>query len=264
MSCMEGLRGFRYCPDPVMVPPVPTPPTRASISPLVSLQISGPVVSRWILGLSGLLNCCSKNPPWVAAISSALPMAPPMPLAAGVRTTSAPKALRSTRRSMLMLSGIVRMSLYPLLAATMANPMPVFPLVGSTRMVLPGVMSPRSSACVIMLSAMRSLTEFAGLEDSSLHTISPTQPSSAGMAFNLTMGVFPISSRTFSAMLVAEEVEAASFVATASAEFDGEDCVCSCDGGERLGEKAEMLLADRLQRAITPNRLLLETFMLHA
>lgn len=44
--------------------------------PSVSSQISGPVVSRWIFGLSGLLNCCNKNPSCVVAISSALAMAP--------------------------------------------------------------------------------------------------------------------------------------------------------------------------------------------
>mmetsp|Transcript_21912 Transcript_21912/g.61021 ORF Transcript_21912/g.61021 Transcript_21912/m.61021 type:complete len:279 (-) Transcript_21912:42-878(-) len=111
MSCMEGFMGLRNCPVPVSVPPVPTPPTRASMLPPVSRQISGPVVSRWIFGLSGLLNCWRRKPPCEEAISSALEMAPPIPLAAGVRTTSAPKALRRTRLSMLMLSGMVRMSL---------------------------------------------------------------------------------------------------------------------------------------------------------
>lgn len=85
-----------------------------------------------------------------------------MPLAAGVKMTSAPNAFNKTRRSMLILSGMVSLSLYPRAAATMANPMPVLPDVGSTKMVLPGTMSPRFSASRIILRAMRSLTELAG------------------------------------------------------------------------------------------------------
>ena len=59
-----------------------------------------------------------------------------MPWLAGVSTSSAPYASSSRRRSMVMDSGMVRMMRYPLTAATMASPMPVLPLVGST-MVMP-------------------------------------------------------------------------------------------------------------------------------
>lgn len=124
---------------------------------------------------------------------------PPIPFAAGVKTTSAPNALSKTRRSILMLSGMVSLSEYPLEAATMASPIPVLPLVGSTKMDLPGVMSPRFSASVIMLNAIRSLTELAGLDDSSLQTISATQPSLT--LLSLTIGVLPMRSRMFSAIL---------------------------------------------------------------
>ena len=34
-TCSEGLRGLRYCDEPVMVPPVPTPPIRMSMLPSV-------------------------------------------------------------------------------------------------------------------------------------------------------------------------------------------------------------------------------------
>mmetsp|Transcript_68331 Transcript_68331/g.182035 ORF Transcript_68331/g.182035 Transcript_68331/m.182035 type:complete len:258 (-) Transcript_68331:106-879(-) len=188
-----------------MVPPVPMPPTIMSTSPSVSDQISGPVVSRCTFGLSGLLNCWSNmaSDPRELTISSALAMAPPIPLAAGVKTTSAPKALSRTRRSILMDSGMVSFSLYPLAAATMASPIPVFPEVGSTRMVFPGLMSPRFSASVIILRAMRSLTELAGLELSSLATICATQPSVT--RFNCTNGVWPIKPKTFSAILAFNE-----------------------------------------------------------
>jgi hypothetical protein len=47
-------------------------------------------------------------------------------------------------------SGIVRMSSYPLAAATIASAMPVFPDVGSTSVVTPGMMSPRSYASLII------------------------------------------------------------------------------------------------------------------
>mmetsp|Transcript_58924 Transcript_58924/g.161619 ORF Transcript_58924/g.161619 Transcript_58924/m.161619 type:complete len:207 (+) Transcript_58924:427-1047(+) len=105
----SGLSGLMYCAQPVRVPPVPTPAMKMSISPLVSAQISGPVVSRWIFGLSLLLNCCSSLPfsPSDATICSAFLTAPPMPLGAGVRTSLAPSALSITRRSIDIDSGMV-------------------------------------------------------------------------------------------------------------------------------------------------------------
>ena len=39
-----GFCSLRYFPVPEMVPPVPTPPTKISTLPSVSLQISGPVI----------------------------------------------------------------------------------------------------------------------------------------------------------------------------------------------------------------------------
>ena len=45
--------------------------------------------------------------------------------------------------------------------------MPVLPEVGSTSVVLPGVMSPRASASAIMAYPIRSLTEPSGLKNSS-------------------------------------------------------------------------------------------------
>ena len=81
----------------------------------------------------------------------------------------------------------------------MERPIPVLPLVGSTRTVLPGVICPRASASVIMLSAIRSLTLLAGLEDSSLAMISA--PLSEVTLLSFTRGVCPISSRTLLAIL---------------------------------------------------------------
>lgn len=100
-----------------------------------------------------------------------------------MRYSFAPNALNTTRRSIDIDSGIVKISSYPLAAATMANAMPVtdhtyccnisqqqssainrlaqpcipvFPEVGSTSTVLPGVMRPFFSASRIMLLPMRS------------------------------------------------------------------------------------------------------------
>ena len=47
-------------------------------------------------------------------------------------------------------------------AATMARAIPVFPDVGSTSTVSPGVMSPRFWASLIIEKPMRSLTELQG------------------------------------------------------------------------------------------------------
>ena len=75
-----------------------------------------------------------------------------------MRTSSAPSALSITRRSIDIDSGMVSTSLYPLAAATMASPMPVFPDVGSTSVVVAGSMSPARSADSIMRRPMRSFT----------------------------------------------------------------------------------------------------------
>mmetsp|Transcript_36416 Transcript_36416/g.96037 ORF Transcript_36416/g.96037 Transcript_36416/m.96037 type:complete len:335 (+) Transcript_36416:495-1499(+) len=190
----DGFSGLMYCAQPVTVPPVPTPPTRMSISPSVSAQISGPVVSRWIFGLSALLNCWSIRPlaPSSATIISAFLTAPPMPLAAGVRTSLAPSALSMTRRSIDIDSGIVRIRSYPLAAATIARAMPVLPDVGSTIVVTPGVMSPRFSASVIIEYPMRSLTELHGSIDSILASTRASSPSTERPSWS--SGVLPISS----------------------------------------------------------------------
>ena len=94
------------------VPPVPTPETMTSTSPSVSFQISSAVVRRWISGLAGFSNCCGMTAPGVAATSSlALAIAPFMPSAAGVSTSSAPSRASILRRSIDIDSGITRISL---------------------------------------------------------------------------------------------------------------------------------------------------------
>ncbi len=106
-----GRRSLSTSATPVIDPPVPTPATRMSTRPSVSAQISSAVVRRWASGLAGFWNCCGMNAPVVApAISSARAMAPLMPSAPGVSTSSAPYARSRVRRSTLIVSGMVRMS----------------------------------------------------------------------------------------------------------------------------------------------------------
>src|SRR5258708_5200457 len=101
---------------------------------------------------------------------------------------------------MLIVSGIVRISLYPLTAATNARPMPVLPLVGSMSTVLPGLIFPARSASLIMLTPMRSFTLPTGFWLSSLATTSATHPSVT--LLRRTSGVWPISSVTSLAIFI--------------------------------------------------------------
>ena len=48
-------------PTPVIVPPVPTPATKASSWPPVASRISSAVVRRWTSGLAGFWNCCGMT-----------------------------------------------------------------------------------------------------------------------------------------------------------------------------------------------------------
>jgi hypothetical protein len=53
--------------------------------------------------------------------------------------TLAPSAFSKTLLSKLIEAGMVRISSYPFAAATIANPMPVLPEVGSTKTVFPSI-----------------------------------------------------------------------------------------------------------------------------
>ena len=128
-------------------------------------------------------------------ISSAFRIAPLIPSAPGVKTNCAPNALSRLRRSRLMVSGMVRTSLYPLTDATQANPTPVFPLVGSI-IVAPGFNKPFPSASSIMAKAALSFTLPPGLKYSNLATTSAPNgfPPHRVIA---SKGVFPINSVKF-------------------------------------------------------------------
>jgi len=144
----------------VIVPPVPTPETSTSIAPPVASQISGPVVDSWMAGFAGFLNCWGMKYFFGsdATICSAFSIAPFIPFAPSVRTSFAPKAFRTWRRSTLIVSGIVRTIPYPRAAATKASAIPVFPEVGST-IVFPGPSCPFFSASHTIDDPMRHFTE---------------------------------------------------------------------------------------------------------
>ena len=74
-----------------MVPPVPTPATKASTFPSMSRQISSAVVRRWISGLAGFENWSGmKQSPRSPAICRAASTASSMPPIDSTTDTSAP------------------------------------------------------------------------------------------------------------------------------------------------------------------------------
>ena len=83
------------------------------------------------------------------ASSLAFSMDPLIPFSPGVSTSLAPSAAKSAMRSWDMVSGMVRIRGYPLMAATKASPTPVLPEVGSM-MTLPGLSRPCRWASSIM------------------------------------------------------------------------------------------------------------------
>ena len=101
----------------------------------------------------------------------------------------------SVRRSTLIVSGMVRMHLYPFAAQTNASAMPVLPLVGST-MMLSALSLPACSAASIIAMPMRSLTLPSGLKNSHLSAIVASRPAVTWLS--RTSGVWP----TVSTMLL--------------------------------------------------------------
>ena len=95
--------------------------------------------------------------------SSAFLIAPFIPFAPSVRTSSAPYAFKRFLRSRLIVSGSVRIVLYPLAVATAAIPIPVLPLVGSM-IVAPSLRIPFSSASSIMASVLGTAGRIEKLE----------------------------------------------------------------------------------------------------
>ena len=177
-----------------MVPPVPIPDTTMSTLPSVSRQISSAVVRRCTAGFAGLENCWRIRPCGIlAASSSAFAMAPFMPFSPSVSTTRAPRILSILRRSTVIVSGIVRISLIPFAAATNASAIPVLPEVGSMRTVSFVILPERSPSSIIAWP-MRSLMDESGLKNSSFRRISACAPCAAAVRLRRTRGVLPIVS----------------------------------------------------------------------
>ncbi len=92
-----------------------------------------------------------------------------------------------------MVSGRVRIALYPFAVATAAMPMPVLPLVGSM-MVAPGFNLPDFSASSIIARAILSFTLPAGLKYSNLAIIFASFTSFfVSKFFTSSRGVLPMS-----------------------------------------------------------------------
>ena len=138
--------------------------------PSTASRISSAVVRRWTSGLAGFSNCCGMN-----AAPGARARAPrrrrPRPLIPSIGGrevdlgAEARAAGAGARRSCPPAwSGSAGS---PCTAATMASPMPVLPLVGST-IVAPGLSTPRRSASSTIATAIRSFTLPPGLRDSTL------------------------------------------------------------------------------------------------
>ena len=92
-----------------------------------------------------------------------------------------------------MVSGIVRISLYPFIADTRARPTPVLPLVGSM-IVAPGFSLPSFSAASIIANPIRSFTLPPGLKNSTFAIIGVSTPRNLEYLFSSTSGVLPIRS----------------------------------------------------------------------
>ena len=142
-----------------------------------------------------MTNCPRITAPGIDSLSSsAFAIAPFIPFAPSVSSSFAPYACRSLRLSTLIVSGRVKMALYPLAAATAASPIPVLPLVGSM-IVDPSFSIPFSSASRIMPHAILSLTEPAGFRYSSFTSSSPPVIPAAALYLDArSSGVPPISS----------------------------------------------------------------------
>ena len=162
--------------------------------PSVSSQISSAVVARWIAGLAGFLNCWGmKYFGSLAGELGGLGDRAAHALGAGREDELGAVAAQQRAALELIVSGMVRTILLPRAAQTMASAMPVLPLVGSTTTVS-GPMSPASSAASIIATPMRSLTECAGLKNSSFAATSAPAPS---VTLRMrTSGVLPMSSVT--------------------------------------------------------------------
>ena len=117
------------------------------------------------------MNCLGRKELGVdEASSSTFSIAPLIPLLPGVCTSSAPQAARTVLLYILMVSGIARIKRYPFTATVIANPIPVFPPIGSI-IVVPRPICLFLSASSIMFKQILSLTRLPGFLLSCLATI---------------------------------------------------------------------------------------------
>ena len=125
--------------------------------------------------------------------SSAFAAAPSMPPSLEVFIISPPKAFMSICFSGENLSGTTKIVLYPFSSAANASPSPVFPAVGATITLRPGIISPFSSASRSMYIPVRSFTLPDGFHNSSFAK-SLTPSGRARSLVSSTRGVLPTRS----------------------------------------------------------------------
>ena len=114
-----------------------------------------------------------------------------MPFAPSVKTSFAPRIFSSFRRSMLIVSGIVRISFKPF---GRRDERQRDAGVAARRLDENGVrlIAPDFSASSIIATPMRSLTLESGLKNSSLSNTSATAPCFLAVRFSRTSGVLPM------------------------------------------------------------------------
>lgn len=120
-----------------------------------------------------------------------------------------------------------------------ARAMPVLPEVGSTRTLLPGLISPAFSASRIMPRPMRSFTEEQGFMLSNFAYTLATQPSAAGILLSFTSGVLPMSAVASCAVTEAVVADAGAGVIMVATEEGGAGVrliLVGRDAGERKEE----------------------------
>ena len=200
---MAGSCRLRSRATPANVPPVPTNSQNASMSPPACSQISEAVPSSCAAAFPSRWKWSARNAPrsraMLDAASSTKARSSPEtwpatePARCSTRTTSAPSAHIIVARSSELPADMTATKGWPVTPHTIANPVPVLPLVSSTT-GCPGSSAPLASASRIIRGAIRSFFDPPGLRYSSLARIRPSSP--RVIRESSTSGVPPTADRT--------------------------------------------------------------------
>src|SRR5881397_3318570 len=178
-----------------------------------------------------------------AASALARRCAPSVPSVAGVKTSSAPYALRIRLRSLLRFAGTQRVTRYPSAAPSTASAIPVFPEVASRR--ISSFVRPARSAARTIPRAARSLTLPPGLCHSAFAYRRTPRETCAVNRSRGRSGVSPMRSATreafgnFAAERMRSNASGPSVRLLAEGEFEhvkGEEGALQPDGTQRDAE----------------------------